>query len=198
MAAVILAPLGGCQKQAPTDQTNSTPPQEPARISRAAAPPETSQAGPPPQRSVAVAPPKSSAATPPPQIAAPEPAVTSPEAALQKLERNSGLALSSGCKVLTYSDGGVPDPSIGFYEWAVLSPIHLALPGGRQLGDKEVLNLSLAEAVQIVESKMGGAKVENPQTAFSLGWQKNGFAFSGTWVRGQGADYLIVQQTRTQ
>jgi hypothetical protein len=125
-----------------------------------------------------------------------EPPVATPEAALQKLGRNSGLAFSAGAKVLSFGDGGVPDPTIGFYEWVVVSPTPLALPNGLQVGDPGVSNLPVAQAVQLVESKMGDAKVENPQTAFSLSWQKNVFAFSGTWVRGLGADYLIVQQTR--
>jgi hypothetical protein len=122
--------------------------------------------------------------------------VATPEAALEKLEKNSGLLFSTGTKVFSYSDGGVPDPSIGYYEWVVVSPTQLALPNGRQVGDNDVSSLSVREAVQLVESKISGTKVENAQAAFSMGWQMNGFQYNGTWVRAQSGDYLIVQQTR--
>ena len=125
-----------------------------------------------------------------------EPPPATPDAALQRLATNSGLEFSTGTKVSSYGDGGIPDPTIGFFEWVIVSPTHLALPNGRHIGDTDVMTLPLAVAVQLFESKMTDAKIENPLSAFSMGWQKNGFAFNGTWVRAQGADYLIVQQTR--
>jgi len=195
-AGVLLLALLGRREPVPSQAGAALQP--PASPSVSA--PEKSAAAPrpapPPQ---AVAPAHSAerpAPAPAPQALPVEPPVATPEAALQKLGRNSGLAFSAGAKVLSFGDGGVPDPTIGFYEWVVVSPTPLALPNGLQVGDPGVSNLPVAQAVQLVESKMGDTKVENPQTAFSLSWQKNGFAFSGTWVRAQGADYLIVQHTR--
>jgi hypothetical protein len=195
-AAVILTPVVGCREQAPADQSSATSPQTSATVPPSQKPAASSPAAPKPQTSAATPPPARPAAKAPAPTLQAEAPVASPEAALQKLGRNSGLAFSATTKVLGYGDGGVPDPSIGFYEWVVVSPTPLALPDGRQIGDNDVLNLPVATAVQLVESKMTDTKIENPQAAFSIGWQKDGFAFSGTWVRAQGADYLIVQQTR--
>ena len=125
-----------------------------------------------------------------------EASTASADAALQKLEKNSGLAFSPGTKVFSHGDGGVPDPSIGFYEWVVVSPSPLTLPSGRKIGDSEVLNLPVVEAARFFESKLNGTPVENPQAAFSTTWQTIEFEFSGTWLRASGADYLVVQQTR--
>lgn len=116
--------------------------------------------------------------------------------ALQKLAKNSGLVLSAGTRVLTHGDGGVPDPSVGFYEWVLWSALPLPLPEGRQADDKAVLSVPVAESVQYMEAKMNGAKIENPQAAFSTGWQTNGYQLSGTWIRAQNGDYVIVQQSR--
>ena len=115
---------------------------------------------------------------------------------LQDLEKHSGLVLSAGTRIFTHSDGGVSDPSIGYYEWIISSPTPLALPAGGRSGDGAMANLPLAEAVKYVEAKMQGGKIQNAQSAFSTGWQQNGFAFSGTWVRALDGDYVIVQQAR--
>lgn len=196
-AVVLLTSIMSRREPAPSsNQLSPTPPAAAPADSRAAPPPPKAAATPAPQRAVVAPPTQTAPPIAPPQKPPAEPPVATPDAALQKLTRNSGLAFSSSAKVLGFSDGGVPDPSIGFYEWVVVSSTPLALPNGRQIGDNDVLNLPVAQAVQLVESKMPDTKIENPLAAFSIGWEKNGFSFSGTWVRGQGSDYLIVQQTR--
>ncbi|MBM3833685.1 MAG: hypothetical protein FJ403_10515 [Verrucomicrobia bacterium] len=187
--AVILTTVAGCQKKASSEG------EKPATFAETAQ--KRAPDVPPPQKEPAAAAPKQSPSSAPAARAIPpEPPVKTPEAALQKLTANSGLAFAADTKVMSYSDGGVPDPSVGFYEWVVVSPAPLALPGGRQIGDPGVSALSLPDAVQLVESKINGAKIENPQAAFSMSWNGNGFQFSGTWVRTQSGDYLIVQQVR--
>src|SRR5262249_37228153 len=88
-------------------------------------------------------------------------------------------------------DGGVPDPNVGFYEWVVFSPKPVKSPSG-----KEPDNLPLEQSVPFVEAKMPGHKVEKALKAFSTGWEANGFAFSGTWIRAEEGDYLVVQESR--
>lgn len=195
-AGVILLAVLARRGPSPAEAGASAPPQASLSVSVPEKPVTISRPSPSPQTPAPAPSAERSAPTPPAQTLPVEPPVATPEAALQKLGRNSGLAFSPGAKALSYGDGGVPDPTIGFYEWVVVSPTPLALPNGRQIGDADVSNLPVAQAVQLVESKMGDTKIENPLTAFSISWQKGGFAFSGTWVRGQGADYVIVQQTR--
>lgn len=119
--------------------------------------------------------------------------LTTADSVIKEFERRTGLALPAGSKAVTFSDGGVTDASIGFYEWAIISPEPLALPGGNNL-----LNLPLPDSVGFLEAKMPGTRIEAPQAAFSTRWQKNEFEFSATCVRAQHGDYLMVQQVRNR
>ncbi len=189
LAIAVLASVTGCREKSPSAQSNPEPLQtlDPAPMSQTQAQTQTPKAVPAAVRSVP---------EPPPPVAQIEAPVATPEAALEKLSRNSGLEFAGNTKVVGYGDGGVPDPGVGFYEWMVVSPLPLALPGGRQIGDADVLNLPVETAVQLFGSKMEGTKIENPVAAFSIGWQNNGYSFNGTWIRGKNADYVVVQQTR--
>lgn len=185
----VLMATAGCGKQTPAESSSSAPPQTSAP---AAQPPNKKANSAPvarPQTPVATPQAKASAA-----VSQTPSVMTDP--ALQDLEKHSGLALSAGTQAFTHSDGGVADPSIGYYEWVISSPTQLPLPAGGRSGEVPVSNLPLEEAVKFVEGKMKGGKIQNAQSAFSTGWQQNGFAFSGTWVRTLDGDYVVVQQTR--
>ena len=136
-------------------------------------------------------------ATPPETTSpTPEARIATTDHALEKLKKNSGLAVASATKVFAFGDGGVSDPSIGFYEWVIFSPTPLEPPTSPSTVGKQPLNLPLKDSVQFAEAKLGGGEIENAQAAFSLGWQTNAFDFSGTWIRTLDGDYLIVQQVR--
>jgi hypothetical protein len=180
IALVLIAAMPGCRKQTPAGEAQPSESQ--------AAPAKT---GPPDAATDARAPEAREAATAPPSAQA-QSSATDP--GLQKFEQGSGLVLPAGAAALSHGDGGVPDASVGFYEWVIFSPNPVVLPA--HSGGSQIANLPLPQTVGYVEAKMGGEKIEAPQTACSAKWEANGFEFNATWIRGQKGDYLMVQQFR--
>lgn len=169
---LLLLTVPGCREQATTGGSTATQP----------------------SNSIAAASPKAA----PEMAVAPTPQIQSsnPDPVLKEFEEYSGLILPVGAKTMTHGDGGIRDPKVAFYEWVIFSPTRLTPPDERRRGGKEILKLPLNESVQYLEGKIPGLKIEDPQEAFSTGWQAGQFEFSATWISAPAGDHIMVQRSR--